>query len=247
MRRCVLTPHFCKFAFRQICATIFLSQNFQPTPFNILVNFESGVHVFSVFLCRNAWNSAIHLFIIWFTDILAFLDIQRELQDCLYEYGFKDKWYKFELLASVLHVLHSDCIKAYFYFLWWRNATVKLPLSRPPTYFDARERDYIVLQTGLNGWAIFSVTSVSFQALFISRHLFWWDSNQAKAKNLSNFTLFIVYLSIRFLHVQSISIECSCIHHLTCRKKDRTLNYQCKPSTSASSALPAHRFYFFST
>ena len=29
--------------------------------------------------------------IIWFTDILANLDIQTELQDCLYEYGFKDK------------------------------------------------------------------------------------------------------------------------------------------------------------
>ena len=36
-------------------------------------------------------NSAIHLFIIWFTDILANLDIQTELQDCLYENGFKDK------------------------------------------------------------------------------------------------------------------------------------------------------------
>ena len=36
-----------------------------------------------------------------------------ELQDCLYEYGFKDKLYRLELLASVLHVLHSDCIKIY--------------------------------------------------------------------------------------------------------------------------------------
>ena len=25
----------------------------------------------------------------------------------------------------------------------------------PPTYFDARERDYIVFQTGFDGWAIF--------------------------------------------------------------------------------------------
>ena len=41
-------------------------------------------------LCRNACNSAIHL-LIWFTDILANLDIQTELHDCLYEYGFKDK------------------------------------------------------------------------------------------------------------------------------------------------------------
>ena len=30
-----------------------------------------------------------HLFIIWFTDILASLDIQTELQDCLYGYGLK--------------------------------------------------------------------------------------------------------------------------------------------------------------
>ena len=45
---------------------------------------------------------------------MANLDIQTELQDCLYEYGFKDKWYRLELLASVvLHVLHSDCIKIY--------------------------------------------------------------------------------------------------------------------------------------
>ena len=105
---------FFKFAFCQICVAIFWSQSFQRTPLKILVNFESGVHVFSGVLCRNAWNSAIHLFIIWFTDILANLDIQTELQNCLYEYGFKDKWYRLELLASVvLHVLHSDCIKIY--------------------------------------------------------------------------------------------------------------------------------------
>ena len=114
MRQCALTPHFFKFAFCQICVAIFLSQSFQHTPLKILVNFESGIHVFSDVLCRNAWNSAIHLFIIWFTDILANLDIQTKLQDCLYEYGFKDKWYGLELLAGVvLHVLHSDCIKIY--------------------------------------------------------------------------------------------------------------------------------------
>ena len=107
MRLC----HFLKFAFCQICVAISLSQSFQHTPLKILVNSESGIRVFSGVLCRNAWNSAIHLFIIWFTDILANFDIQTELQDCLYEYGFKDKWYRLELLASVvLHVLHSDCI-----------------------------------------------------------------------------------------------------------------------------------------
>ena len=111
MRLCHL---FFKFAFCHICAAIFWSQSFQHTPLKILVNFESGVHVFSGVLCRNAWNSAIHLSIIWFTDILANLDIQTELQDYLYEYGFKDKWYRLERLASVvLHVLHSDCMKIY--------------------------------------------------------------------------------------------------------------------------------------
>ena len=68
----------------------------------------------AVFYAVMHWNSAIHLFIIWFTDTLANLDIQIELQDCLYEYGFKDKWYSLELSVSVvLHVLHSDCIKIY--------------------------------------------------------------------------------------------------------------------------------------
>ena len=40
--------------------------------------------------------------------------------------------------------------------------------------------------------------------------IIWSDetSNQAKAKNLSNFTLLIVYLFVRFLHVHSISIYC---------------------------------------
>ena len=33
-------------------------------------------------------------------------------------------------------------------------------------------------------------------------------ANQAKAKNLSYFTLLIVYLFVRFLHVRSISIYC---------------------------------------
>ena len=55
----------------------FLSQSFQHTPLKILVNFESGVHVFSGVLCRNAWYSTIHIFIIWFTDILDNLNIQE--------------------------------------------------------------------------------------------------------------------------------------------------------------------------
>ena len=95
---------------------MFWSQSFQHTPFNFFVNFESGVHVFSGVLCRYAWNSTIHLFIIRFTDKLAYLDIQTELQDCLYEYGFNDKWHKLEHL--VLHVQHSDCIKAYFFIIY---------------------------------------------------------------------------------------------------------------------------------
>ena len=44
----------------------------------------------AVFFYRNAWNSAIHLFVIRFTDILASLDIPTELQDCLYEYPVLD-------------------------------------------------------------------------------------------------------------------------------------------------------------
>ena len=60
-----------------------------------------------------------------------------------------------ELSASVeLHVLHSTTQWLYK-DLWWSNVAVKRPLSRPPTYFDARERDYIVFQTGFDGWAIF--------------------------------------------------------------------------------------------
>ena len=87
MRLC----HFFKFAVCQICVAIFEVKVSNIPQLKILVNFESGVHVFSGVLCRNAWNSTLHLFIIWFTDILANLDIQTELQDCLYEYGFKDK------------------------------------------------------------------------------------------------------------------------------------------------------------
>ena len=60
----------------------FLKSKFPTYPTQNPFNFESGVHVFSGVLCRNAWNSAIHLFIIWFIDILASLDIQTELQDC---------------------------------------------------------------------------------------------------------------------------------------------------------------------
>ena len=48
------------------------------------------------------------------TGTLSLNTNKQKLQDCLYEYGFKDKWYRLELLASVvLHVLHSDCIKIY--------------------------------------------------------------------------------------------------------------------------------------
>ena len=48
------------------------------------------------------------------------------------------------MASVVLHKLHSDCIKIYDE----SNVAVKRPLSSPPTYFDARERDYIVFQTG---------------------------------------------------------------------------------------------------
>ena len=40
-------------------------------------------------------------------------------------------------------------------YLWWSNGAVKRPLLRPPTYFDTRENDYIVFQTGFNEWVIF--------------------------------------------------------------------------------------------
>ena len=76
MRLC----HFVfNFAFCQICVASFWSQSFQHTPFKILVNFESGVHVFSSVLCRNAWNSAIHLFIIW---LLTYWPIWIYKQNC---------------------------------------------------------------------------------------------------------------------------------------------------------------------
>ena len=92
-------------------------------------------------------------------------------------------------------------------------------------------------------------------------------SNQAKAKNLSNFTFLIVYLFVRFLHVRSISIYCQGLIFLVYiiwfaerknkrkkkkkepffSKRENTLNRKSKPSTSTSSALPANRIYFFST
>ena len=86
-----------------------------PHSISLLI-LKAGYMYSAVFLCRNVWNSTIHLFIIRFTDKLAYLDIQTELQDCLYEYGFNDKWHKLEHL--VLHVLHSDCIKAYFFIIY---------------------------------------------------------------------------------------------------------------------------------
>ena len=42
------------------------------------------------------------------TFLIFLFSIQTELQGCLYEYGFKDKWYRLELLT-----IHSDCIKIY--------------------------------------------------------------------------------------------------------------------------------------
>ena len=69
-----------------------------PHSISLLI-LKAGYHVFSGVLCRNAWNSAIHLFMIRFTGMLAYLDIQTELQDCLYEYCLKAKWYKLELLV----------------------------------------------------------------------------------------------------------------------------------------------------
>ena len=75
MRQCALTPHFFKFAF---------------SPFN---SERGGGYMYSaVFyaVMHGILLYTLHLFIIWFTDILANLDVQTELQDCLYEYGFKD-------------------------------------------------------------------------------------------------------------------------------------------------------------
>ena len=57
-------------------------------------------------------------------------------------------------LAFVPNML-SSWKKKILLYLWWSNGAVKRPLSRPSTYFDVRERDYIVFQTGFDGWAIF--------------------------------------------------------------------------------------------
>ena len=71
----MVTEFFFEFAFCQICVAVCCSQSSQHTPLKILVDFKNGLHVLSGVLCRKAWNSAIHLFIIWFTDILANMDI----------------------------------------------------------------------------------------------------------------------------------------------------------------------------
>ena len=74
---------------------------------------------------------------------------------------------KFQIITvafSYLVSVHSDCIKAYFYYLWWSNAGVELSLSMPQTSFDSRARGYIVFQKVWRVGYFFSVSSVSFQA-----------------------------------------------------------------------------------
>ena len=56
--------------------------------------------------------------------------------------------------------------------------------------------------------SLFSLTQQFYQKAWVWVICFDEISNQAKAKNLSNFTLPIVYLFFRFLHVRSISIYC---------------------------------------
>ena len=92
-------------------------------------------------------------FIIWFTDIL------------LYEYVFKDKWYRLELLASVvLYILHSDCIKIYDEVMLLYNAH-----RRGPQHILMPGKGTILsFKQILMGGLFFSVSFVSFKALFIS-------------------------------------------------------------------------------
>ena len=71
---------FVKFTFWKVSGQSF------NLPTHILVYFETLRYMYSTVLYgRNAWNCAIHLFFLCFTDILAYLDMQTELQDCLYE------------------------------------------------------------------------------------------------------------------------------------------------------------------
>ena len=46
-----------------------------------------------------------------------------------------------------------------------------MSIVEAPTYFDAREKDYIVFQTGFDGWAIFLRLVCFFTDLLISLHL----------------------------------------------------------------------------
>ena len=78
-----------------------------------------------------------------------------------------------------------------------------------PVYVDCIYSQSISCRRSLSLFSLwFCLTQQFYQKAWVWVICSDETSNQAKAKNLSNFTLLIVYLFVRFLHVRSISIYC---------------------------------------
>ena len=97
-----------------------------------------------------------------------------------------------------------------------------------PVYVHCIYSQSISCRRSLSLFSLFCLTRQTYQKAWGWVICSDKTSNRAKAKNLSNFTLLIVYLFVRFLHVRSISIYCHgyfiylfFVYNLTCRKKEQ--------------------------
>ena len=103
----------------------------------------------------------------------------RMVRECLLTRPMLIKMYKFTI---------SGYVPVYVHWIYSQSISCRCSLSLFSLWFCLTQQFY------QKTWAWVTCSDET--------------SNQAKAKNLSNFKLPIVYLYVRFLHVRSISIYC---------------------------------------
>ena len=85
-----------------------------------------------------------------------------------------------DLVRNVL--LHSDCIKTYFYYLWWSNAGVELHCWGHRRLSIPRQGAILCFKQVLVCGLYFLRLVCFFPGFNISLNLFWWDLKWSESK-----------------------------------------------------------------
>ena len=137
MRQYALTPHFLSSHFAQFVQPFFEVKGSNISQSKSLLILKAEYMYSAVFFCRNAWNSAIHLFKIWFSDILTNLlsKKKKKKKKCLHTFFLNFKHQNniceqcYVLLSLDKHqtTTCTNLFSAFIIYRWFIELRLKTP------------------------------------------------------------------------------------------------------------------------